>query len=61
MDKQYYYCKRLRLLEFLINKGFNPIRTQPDIRNPSYKVWVFDKTEELDKALNYYFEVQIKH
>lgn len=46
-EGKYYYCKRLRLLEYLKERGFLPIRTEPDIKNPKYSVWVFENSPEL--------------
>ena len=53
--KPYYYCKRLRLLDYLINKGFRALGTMPDFNNPRYKVWKFENTPELEAALAKYF------
>ena len=36
-----YTCKRMRLLTFLMDKGFMPFVTLPDKDNPSYRVWKF--------------------
>lgn len=57
-DRPYYYCSRLRLLEFLRNKGFYPIRTLPDINNPRYNAWVFDNTPELIEAVDEFLTQQ---
>lgn len=50
-----YYCKRMRMLEFLLKRGFKPIGTLPDIRNPEYVVWAFEWDEAFDKVMNEYF------
>ena len=50
-----YYCKRIRMLEYLIGKGFKPYATLPDIHNPAYKVWAFEWNDALDEAMNEYF------
>jgi hypothetical protein len=53
--KPYYYCKRLRLLDYLISKGFRAAGTIPDANNPRYKVWRFENSPELERALAEYF------
>jgi len=55
--KKQYICKRLRLLEFLKNKGYNPIKTIPDPTDTKYNWWIFDaEQDEFNAALNEYFE-----
>ena len=51
----YYTCRRLRLLEYLLNKGFEPVRTVPDINNWRFKNWLFENSPELEEALTEYF------
>lgn len=55
---EFYVCKRLRLLNFLKNKGFLPIRTEPDIKNPKYSVWIFKNTEPLLDAIDEFLNQQ---
>lgn len=57
-DGKYYICKRLRLLEFLKDKGFLPLRTEPDIKNPKYSVWIFENSPELLDNIDEYLEKQ---
>ena len=57
-DRPYYVCTRLRMLEFLRNKGFLPIMTLPDIKNPAYYVWRFENTPELADAVEEYLQLQ---
>ena len=52
---KYYTCKRLRLLEYLLNLGFNPVKTIPDAINPRYNWWLFTNTPELEGAITAYF------
>ena len=54
----YYYCKTSRRLEFLRKKGFIPCKTQVDLKDPKYYVWVFEVTTGLEEALEE-FERQI--
>ena len=57
MRKQY-VCKRLRMLEFLRNRGFYPVATIPDMNNPKYNIWLFDWTDEFEEAKKEYFDTQ---
>lgn len=50
-----YTCKRMRLLTFLMDKGFMPFVTLPDKDNPSYRVWKFHYSDELQEALDEWF------
>lgn len=59
--RQYYYCKRLRLLDYLISKGFRAVGTIPDTNNPRYKVWRFENSPELEQALADYFAERAGH
>lgn len=62
MDRQrkhgeIYFCKRLRMLEFLRNRGFMPFHVMPDAHNPKYNVFLFTNTPELEDAIEAYFEI----
>lgn len=50
-----YTVKRLRLLEYLLNKGFEPYTTIPDSQNWRYKNWLFNNSPELESVINEYF------
>lgn len=52
---QHYICKRLRMLSYLRERGFEAIGTMPDIENPNYNVWIFDNSPELEQAIDGYF------
>lgn len=52
---EFYTCKRLRLLQFLKEKGFIPVMTLPDVSNPRFNVWRFKNTPELEDAIDEYF------
>ena len=54
--KNYYVCKRLRLLEALLNAGFKVVRTIPDGTKFYYHNWIFERTPELDDFLQNYFK-----
>ena len=51
-----FLCNRLRVLNFLYEKGFRPDREAPDIRNFDKKIWIFPATDKLIDALNEYAE-----
>lgn len=51
----YYTVKRLRLLEYLMNRGFEPVKVIPDPNNPKYKWWLFENSAELEKVIDAYF------
>jgi hypothetical protein len=44
------------MLEWLRSKGHLPHATVPDIMNPAYSVWLFERTPELEAAVTEYFE-----
>lgn len=52
-----YICKRLRMLEFLRNKGHMPFKIMPDVNNPKYNVFYFTNTAELEDSIYEYFEM----
>lgn len=53
--REYYACKRLRLLSFLKERGFMPYETVPDVNNPKFNVWLFHNSPELREAVEEYF------
>lgn len=52
-----YICKRLRMVRFLKDKGFLPIKTIPDKDNPAYNVWMYQNSVELENAIYEYFNL----
>ena len=50
-----YVCKRLKLLEYLLKEGFEPVKTIPDADNWKFKNWIFVNSVELEDALASYF------
>lgn len=55
-SRQYYTCKRLRLLHYLKERGFTPFETIPDPTNVKYSWWLFENTAELTTAVEEYFK-----
>lgn len=54
--KEHYTCKRLRMLNYLREKGFTPVATIPEPNNVKYNWWLFENTPELQKCVTEYFE-----
>ena len=54
--KEFYTCKRWRLLQFLMDRGFEPYATMPDPTNYKYKWWLFKNDIALENAIHDYFE-----
>ncbi len=54
--KHYYACKRMRVLSYLKEHGFRYDFVLPDERNKDKVIWMFQRTDELTKALDCYFE-----
>ena len=54
---KYYTCKRLALLQYLLDHGYKPIKTVPDVNDWKYKNWVFENTgADFEQCINRYFE-----
>lgn len=55
-NENLYFVKRLRLLNFLITKGFRDYEVIPDpTSHKNYNWFVFKRTPEFDAAINEYF------
>jgi hypothetical protein len=52
---KYYTVKRMRFLQYLLERGFTPDSTVPDPTNVKYKWWIFENSEELEAAIEEYF------
>lgn len=50
-----YCCKRWRLLTYLTERGFKPIKTIPDCTRTDYKNWIFANSPALEAAITEYF------
>ena len=51
MDRQTYVCKRIRLCNYLRERGFEPYKVAPDHHNPRFNVFLFTATPELNRAV----------
>ena len=55
-----YTCRRMRLLSYLCENGFQPIKTLPYPANPRYNVWLFDReVEGFEDTLKTYFDTKM--
>lgn len=55
-NENVYYVKRLRLLTFLVNKGFRDYEVVPDpTSRKGFNWFMFQYSEELNEALKEYF------
>ena len=54
--REYYTCKRLRLLKYLMDRGFKPFTTIPEPNNHNMHWWLFKNTPELEKCVDEYFK-----
>ena len=43
------------MLTWLMQKGYKPIRTIPDVKRTDYVNWVFDNTPEFEHDVELYF------
>ena len=50
-ERKTYVCKRIRLCNYLMDRGFEPYRIAPDRDNPKYNVFLFTATPELHKTV----------
>lgn len=50
-----FQCSRLRLCNYLMERGFFPVQTEPDPQNPRYKIYLFEETPALTSAVVRYF------
>lgn len=56
-NENLYFVKRLRLLNFLIERGFKNYEVIPDpTSHKNYNWFVYKRTPEFDKAVEEYFE-----
>lgn len=51
MEGRAYVCKRLRMCNYLMDKGFEPYKVAPDRNNPKYNVFIFTATPDLNQAV----------
>ena len=54
---QTFVCTKFRLCKYLMDRGFVPYATKPDKFNPQYRVYLFENSTELSKAVSQYVHV----
>lgn len=52
-----FVCTRMRLCNYLMDKGFYPYEIRPDEQNPRYRIYLFNETPALKAAALRYFSV----
>jgi hypothetical protein len=50
-QKRTYVCRRLKLCNYLRERGFIPYAIEPDRNNGMYDVFLFDASPELNAAV----------
>ena len=55
MNKKYYVCKTIRLMEYLIRKGHNILRVQQNTEVNDRVVFIFRYSNELQNDVNAYY------
>lgn len=50
-----YLCRRIKLYNFLCDKGFEPLQVVHDKFNSKYYNWVFEEDEKLMSAVSEYY------
>ena len=50
-----YVCRRMKLCGFLLSKGFQYEKVEPDKFNPKYSIWIFKSSPELRLAVDEYY------
>lgn len=52
---KYYYCKRLRQVDFLHKRGIDYINTIPDFITKNRVVFVYENNQKLNDGLSEYY------
>ena len=50
-----YFCTRLRLMQYLVDRGYQVVSTAPNKYRNDMIVWMFIKTPELMQDVENYF------
>ena len=54
-NKKFKVIRKIKLCNYLINKGFNFIETRVDYKYTSRYVWIFPYNDKLEKAISDYY------
>lgn len=55
MKKEYYYCRRIRIKNWLASRGYKPSFSMPDFKNDKYLVWGYEDSPELRECVEEYY------
>lgn len=58
MERGYEVIHKLRLMMFLVRKGFNVCKVSDKIDEPNIKVFLFQKSNELTEAIHEYSQIK---
>ena len=50
-----YTVKRMRMMNWLCDRGYYPMYAVRDKDNPNYRVWKYKNSPELEAAIDEYF------
>lgn len=53
-----YVCRKIRMYNFLIEKGYRPKQIRPDKMNANRLVWIFEDTAELRNMVEEYYAIR---
>ncbi len=53
-----YVCRKIRLYNFLLERGFKPIQVRPDKDYAKRLVWIFNDTTALRNAVEDYYAIR---
>lgn len=48
--------KRIRVVNYLSKHNIYPVYHRADYDNPKYKVFIYERTDELENLINQYYE-----
>lgn len=51
-----YVCRRIKLYSFLTEHNFKPKYIQPDKYDPDRLIWLYEETDDLKRAVSFYYE-----
>lgn len=54
-NKPIFYCTRPRIYALLVEAGYTPINTMPNYYNPKFKVWMFERTKEVQQIVDDFY------
>lgn len=58
MNKRTYVCRRLRLYNFLTERGFVPYQTAPDKYDCKRIIWLYEDCKEIQNAVKEYYSMK---